>query len=303
MHSWLHDTLSQLAGLAPLELAAAIACYVLSVVARGIAWSNVVALTPGSKASRPGIAGAFFAGGGVNAVAPARAGVGVRLLLARTYVRGLGWGALTGTLGVEALFNAIVAAGLMTWGGLRIAESGAELVPPGRQLAVGVAVVVLAAALLLPATRLLGTRARAVLADVKRGLRVVGRPRAYLTRVLPWQVVDWSARLATLALVLRASGLEHGAGTVLLAQAALCVAVLLPLTPAGLGTKQGALVLALAGVAPSTSLVAFGIALGLVHALVDVGLALGALALMVRTDAGRSVVRGLAGRLALARAR
>lgn len=290
MTTWLHETFSQLAMLDPIALGAALACYLVSLAARATAWSNVVALTATTRVARPGVCGAFLAGAGVNAVAPARAGVPVRLVLARPYSGDVGWSGLAGTLAVEGAFNTLLGAALVGFGAVRLAGSGTSLLPSAPT-----AVAALAAALALALVAAAALRlARAHVLDAwtkaRRALALLGRPRTYLSRVVAWQALDWLARLATIALVLRATGVPYGPGTILLTQVALCIAMLLPLTPAGVGAKQGAVVLLLAGVAPATTLVAFGVALGLVHAIADVALGLTALTLMLRTPDARDAL-------------
>lgn len=283
MTSWLSDVLVQLAGLTPRELAAAFAFYAASLAFRATAWRNILAATADATVPWSSAGTSFLAGAGANAVAPARVGIGIRIALARFSIRRLGWAELTGTLGVEAVFNSIVGAAFMAWGIATLARSDVSLVPSPRVAVFVLLASALVAGLLMLVRRAAHDRLRTTCAGLGRSFSALrDQRRIYLRRIAIWQAADWLARLATIALVLRAAGMEHGLHTVLLVQAGLCVAALLPLMPAGIGAKQGALVLVLAGIAPSASLVAFGIALTLVHALVDVTLGVAALAVIAR---------------------
>lgn len=282
MTTWLSDVLAQLSALARLELAGAFVCYAVSLALRATAWRNMLAATARAPVAWSDAGVAFFAGAGVNAVVPARLGVGIRVALAHFHVRRLGWAEIAGTLGVEAVFNSLAGIAFTAWGVTLLVRSNVSAAPSPRLAFLALLVAVIGTGLLILVRRSAQDRVQGAVSALGKSFSLLGRPRLYLRRVAVWQAADWLARLGAIALVLRAADLDHRLETILLVQAALCLATLLPLTPAGIGAKQGALVLVLAGTASSASLVAFGIALALVHALVDITLGLAALAVIVR---------------------
>jgi uncharacterized membrane protein YbhN (UPF0104 family) len=289
--AWLVETLERLSALALPELLAALACYGASLAFRAEAWRNVIAAAVDEPVGRRRVFAAFFAGGGLNAVLPARTGVVARVLLARPAAPRASWVTLTSTLVAESVFNTLVGGALVAIGLVHLARSNASLpldVAPPWLLAL---VAAGGLALAVTATTLARSRARGLAGDVRRALAVVTDVPAYLRSIVSWQAADWAARLATIYWVLRAAGLEARPATVGLVLVALSLASLIPLTPGGVGTKQAALLLVLAGTASSPSLAAFGVALGIAHALVDVGLGAAGLLYLAGSIEVRAVVR------------
>ena len=77
-----------------------------------------------------------------------------------------------------------------------------------------------------------------------RRSRSSSRPSRYARTVVPWQLADWGLRLATIWFFLGAFGIHQSIGNVLLVQAAMSLATLVPATPGGIGTEQAFLVYA-----------------------------------------------------------
>jgi uncharacterized membrane protein YbhN (UPF0104 family) len=80
--------------------------------------------------------------------------------------------------------------------------------------------------------------------DFLQGLRVLAAPRFYLTRVVPLQILNWVVQLTALGFFLAAFGLPATPRTVLVAQAAKSLAILIPFTPSGAGAQFALLMLA-----------------------------------------------------------
>ena len=98
--------------------ALAIACglQVARLFARAVAWRSIIAAAyPEAKVRLGHVTGAYFAGVGVNAIAPARAGDVVKLVLVKHEVKGTTYTTLTPTLIVETIFDMVVAAFILAW--------------------------------------------------------------------------------------------------------------------------------------------------------------------------------------------
>ena len=94
-------------------LAIGLACHLARLVARSLAWRNILAASfPGARIRRLDIFGAYVAGVGLNSVAPARAGDVLKLVLTKRRVEGSNYATLTPTLLVETLFDTVVAAAI-----------------------------------------------------------------------------------------------------------------------------------------------------------------------------------------------
>ena len=72
---------------------------------RAIAWRSIIAAAyPETRVPLGHVTGAYFAGVGVNAITPARAGDVVKLVLVKHEVKGTTYTTLTPTLLVETIF-------------------------------------------------------------------------------------------------------------------------------------------------------------------------------------------------------
>ena len=263
-------------------LGAALALHVGKLVARGRAWHNIVgAAYPGEGLRYRHSLGAYLSCVGVNAAVPARPGELLRLVLIRRKAPGTRYQGLASTLVTEAAFDTVTGAAALTAGVmLGWTSFGGSLIPLGSHPWWVVAVAILATVGTYVAWRRLGSKARAAATEAARGFSVFGRPRLYVRAVLSWQVAALVLRLGSIALFLSAFHLPATIQTTLVVLAVQCAANVVPLTPNGAGTQQALLVAALPAGLGAASIVGFGVGSQLVTAAADVGLALGALALM-----------------------
>ena len=125
---------------------------------------------------------------------------------------------------------------------------------------------------------------------VRQGFAVLRPPHRYLTRVVPWQALDWAFRLATIYCLLLAFGIEANLRNALLVQVAQGLSTILPLTPAGIGTEQALLAYVFRGIAGTAAVLSFSVGMKLVLIVVNVAVGLTALLLMLRTLRWRAAV-------------
>jgi uncharacterized membrane protein YbhN (UPF0104 family) len=274
-------------------VALALVFHLLKIAARTRAWRNVIAAAyPETDVRWRSVLGAYVAGGGVNAVFPARGGDVLKLYLVKRRVAEATYPTLGATLVVEAIFDVVVAGTLLTWalaiGAIPALDAVPSLPsvdwfwlfenPETAALVLALAVALAVAGMLLAAERVEAFRER-----VARGFAVLRDPPRYLRTVVAWQAVSWFCRLAVIYLFLRAFGVHATAENALLGQVAQSLAGVLPLTPAGIGTEQALLVLLLAGEAPTRALVSFSAGMELILIAANVVLGFAAIALMLRT--------------------
>jgi uncharacterized membrane protein YbhN (UPF0104 family) len=136
-----------------------------------------------------------------------------------------------------------------------------------------------AAAFIVPLGFLVHRWLRSLGSELARGVRVLGDPRFYATRVLPVQALNWGAQLTALGFFLTAFHLPATPETILLAQAAKSLALLVPVTPSGAGAQFGLLMLALGGSFPPATI--SGLAFGMRAATTAFSLLVGAGAILL----------------------
>jgi hypothetical protein len=218
-------------------LVAAVALHVSAQVCRGLAWHGVLSAPwPGVRRRR--VCAWHVCGAGLGGVLSARGGDAVRVALARRDLDGATCPALAGSLAAEGLFETAFGA-ILTLVALRLGVGTIEL-PPAPVIAAVAAGVPLAG---IVAARC--RRVRRIAAEVGRGVAVLGRPRWWARRVLPWQVAARLLRLGAAACFLLAFDLPAAPAVVLAACAAQGSGSALPLPGAGPATVAAGLLVAL----------------------------------------------------------
>jgi uncharacterized membrane protein YbhN (UPF0104 family) len=279
-------------------LALALLLHVLRLGLRTRAWRTILAAAyPETRVRWPGVLGAYLAGVGVNAIAPARSGDVVKLYLVKRRIPGSSYATLTATLVVETMFDFAIGTLLLLWAlqqevlpGLAVLErlpsfDWAWFVRHPR------ASVALAAVVLVAGLALGGRATRAFRRRFSDGFAVLRTPRRYALDVASWQAASWVCRIASSYFFLRAFGLAPGLRDPFLVQVVQSLATLLPFTPGGIGTEQGLLVYVFRDVSPATPIVSFSVGMHLAIVAVNVVLGFTAGALMLRTLRWRRLIR------------
>lgn len=257
--------------------------HVAKIAARTQAWRNILAAAyPDAGVRWRAIFGAYTAGLGVNAVAPARSGELVRLSLVRREITGSTYPTLAVTLVVEMLFNSVAAFVLVIWA----VKTGAMPLPEAQPAAFVVGFAALAAVVAWVAAR---KRARGAWA-FGTGAAVLADRRTYACRVASWQALDWLLRLATVACFVEAFGLGAGWRLALVIQAVQSVSTIVPFAPIRVGARQALLAGALVAHAPLVAVLAFTIGMEVALAVINVILGSAALSLMLGTVRWRRAV-------------
>jgi uncharacterized membrane protein YbhN (UPF0104 family) len=274
-------------------LAIGILCHLCKLLAVSRAWRNII------KAAYPGRAvrwrqtfGAYVAGTGVNAIIPARGGDVVRLFLAKRRIDGSTYTTLVSTSLLQTLFDVLVASCLILWAvtqhvlpGLNVLRSPSlPALDYGWAFRHPVAGLVLFLLLLLFGTALIAWIAERVeefWAKVAQGFAAFRDRSYYVRHVVPWQLVDWSLRLATVFFFLRAFGIPATLNNALLVQVSQSLATIFPVSPAGIGTEQALLVYIFRSI--TTKSVALSFSVGMRVTLIIVNAVLGFAAILLMT--------------------
>lgn len=274
-------------------LGLAVLCHLLKVIARTRAWRNIVqAAYPDADVRWRSVYSAYVAGVGVNAIVPARGGDVLKLYLLKHRVEGSTYPTLTATLLVDTLFDTVLASALVAWALAFGFLPGLDVIPklpaidwlyffqhPRLGAVVGALLLVLIVVVLLWGSRKVADFWR----RVRQGFTILRRPWAYLRRVVLWDVVDWSLRLASIYFFLRAFGIPTGGENVPLVQTTMSLSTALPFTPGGVGTEQALLLYVFQGESTASALLSFSIGMKIVLTVVNVVIGGLAIVLMLKT--------------------
>jgi uncharacterized membrane protein YbhN (UPF0104 family) len=247
----------------------ALAFHTVNLLLRSRAWHSIIrAAFPRERIPFRTVLGAYLAGVGINAFAPARGGDVVKIATVRQRVEGTNVPALTSSLLAETVFDFFVASALLTWA---YATSRLPRLPDiphqpvfewsfiarherGTMIALGVAVIGVWLGL-----RWLGHHVRAFWLRVEQGVAILRTPRRYLRCVVSYQALGWVCRLASAYYMLQAFGVHATITNALIVLVVGSISTMLPVTPGGAGAQQALLVLALAGQASSSGLIAYSV--------------------------------------------
>jgi uncharacterized membrane protein YbhN (UPF0104 family) len=226
-------------------------------LARTRAWQNVLrAAYPRTEVPFFGLAGAYLAGAGINAVIPARVGDATKIFLAKGQVRRSTYPAITSSFLVQTVFDTtvglLVFAYALSQGLLPRPPELPEL--PAFDIAFWaehpqlllLTVTVLGVGFLI-AFAVLARRAEQFWQRVKQGLVILNDPRRYLREAASWQGVGWLCRFGAFWYFLEAFGIGGSFQNVMLVMSVQAISTMLPFTPGGAGAQQALLVATLEG--------------------------------------------------------
>jgi uncharacterized membrane protein YbhN (UPF0104 family) len=286
--------LDQLTAVDVLPAFFAVLCQLARLTCTSQAWRNIlVAAYPEHVVPRISILGAYFAGIGVNAIIPVRAGDAVRVVLAHRAIPGSSYTTVISSTLVLSIFDIAAASTLLIWAAVTLDElPGIGELPRlrsfefawllERPLAAELLLAVILIALVLLAIWIHG-HVIDFWDRVKQAFAVVRNPPAYLGSVAIWQAGDWGLRLVTVWFMLDAFDIPQSLENVLLVQVSSSLATLLPLTPGGLGTEQAFLLYVFQGAVPGSQLLAFSVGMRLLLLSTNIVAGFTAIALTLRT--------------------
>jgi uncharacterized membrane protein YbhN (UPF0104 family) len=298
IHSVLHAIGVFFSHLASVEwkwLAIGILCHLCKLLAVSRAWRNIVqAAYPDRPVRWRQMFGAYVAGTGVNAVIPARGGDVVRLFLAKRRIEGSTYTTLVSTSLLQTLFDLVVAGCFVVWAVTQHVLPGLNVLKSPRLPALDygwafrhpTAGLILVGLLLLLGTALVAWVAERVdefKAKVAQGFSAFRDRSYYLRRVVPWQLVDWSLRLATVFFFLRAFGIPATLHNALLVQVSQSLATIFPVSPGGIGTEQALLVYIFRNVTSKSMALSFSVGMRVTLIVVNAIVGFTAILLMTGT--------------------
>jgi hypothetical protein len=197
-------------------LAAGLVLHLIADVVRNSGWHGALrAAGPRLRRVRlRDVQAAAFAGGGANAVVPARGGDVLKVVLIRRRAPAAPLPTVAATLVVESLLESAAGALLLAWalwqGFVPVETLTAAIASASGRPLLAAAVGVTAAGVVALACALLRRRARRVVGDLKSGLAVLRSPRVVVLRVAGPQLAGRVVRLAAIACCLSACGLPAG---------------------------------------------------------------------------------------------
>ena len=294
--------LRHLAGVSVWPLLIALVLHFLRLSARVRGWQNILrAAYPGVRIPYRTVFGSYWAGVGVNAIAPARGGDVVRLYLAKHRIESGTYPTITSTLVVETLFDFVLATALFLLALQMGLLPGLGDLPalPAFDWSFAVehpSIAALLGSVLVAALILFVTWAsRHVVAfkeKVKLGFAILGNWKRFVTQVVSWQALSWVFRILATAFFMQAFGIPVNVETVLAVVVVGGLATTMPFTPGGAGTQQAVIVFALAGWASSSAILSFSVGMQVATAALTVAVGFTSIAVMLGTVRWREHVRG-----------
>ncbi len=281
-------------------LAIALLLHTANLLLRTFAWYAILrAAYPGTKYRYRSCAGAYLAGVGVNAIAPARGGDLVKIFLTRTRMEGSTTPTIVSSLLVETLTDIVLGAALL---GYALTQHVLPRVPELPSIpafewswaASNPTLTAIIATFILLALILIVRRAKvagqAFYARVRQGFTILRTPRRYFIAVVIPQLAGWGCRVGAAAAFLEAFGIPGTLRNALLVMVVGSLTTLLPVTPGGVGTQQALIVVVLSGAASDAHLLSFSV--GAQAAVIVANAVIGgiALVLMLRTLQLRSAI-------------
>jgi uncharacterized membrane protein YbhN (UPF0104 family) len=296
IHSVLHAIGVFFGHLASVEwkwIALAVMGHITKLVVVSRAWRNIVkAAYPRSRVLWRQMFGAYVAGTGVNAIIPARGGDAVKLFIAKRRVEGATYTTLVATVLLQTLFDMVVASCFILWAVTQGALPGLDVLPhlpsldyawafrhPTMGLILFVALLIFGGLLLLwIVERIDDFKQR-----IAQGFSAFRDRRYYLTRVVPFQLLDWALRLFVVFCFLHAFGVPATVRNALLVQVSQSLATVLPFSPGGIGTEQAFLVYLFRNVTSHSQALSFSVGMRVTLTIVNATLGFAAILVMLRT--------------------
>jgi uncharacterized membrane protein YbhN (UPF0104 family) len=292
--------LNHLAEVKVWPLAIALLLHTLNLLLRTGAWYSILrAAYPGVKYRYRSCAGAYLAGVGVNAIAPARGGDLVKIFITRSRLEGSTTPTLLASLLVETLVDIVLGLAIFAYA---LTQHTLPRVPElpsipafewswavsNPTITAIIATAVLLAGILL--MRRVKVASQAFAARVRQGFTILRTPRRYFALVAFPQVLGWACRVASAAAFLEAFGIPGTLRNALLVMVVGSLSTLLPVTPGGVGTQQALIVVVLGGAASDAQLLSFSV--GMQAAVIVSNAMLGSIALilMLRTFSLRAAI-------------
>jgi len=281
-------------------LGIAAGCHLCKLIVASRAWRNIVKASYRDRRVRwRALFGAYVAGTGVNTVVPARGGDAVKLLIAKRRIEGSTYTTLVATILLQTLFDMLVAGCFFVWAITLGVLPGLHVLPHLPSLDYGWAFRHPRAGLILVVLLLLFggllvvwivERVEDFQQRVAQGFAAVLDRPYYFTRVIPWQVADWTLRLTAVFFFLRAFGIPATIHNALLVQVSQSLATIFPFSPAGIGTEQALLLYIFRHVTSRTSALSFSVGMRVALIVINATLGFVAILLMLRTLRYREAV-------------
>lgn len=270
-------------------LVLALALQLGNLACRSLAWRNIVAAAyPDRRVPLLGVAASYAAGVAANSFLPARGGEAVKVALLRTQVPRSSVAALAAAGSVVLVLDAVLAALLLVFVWLTGAIPAFPLPPLLADHAAVKAVAGVAAALLavILGRRVLARapgRLRAVSAQLRQGVTILGQPGRYLRTVASLQAAGWACRIGVAFALLGAFGLPASFQLAALIVVVGGMSTVVPATPGGIGTQQVMIVYVLHETVSAANALAFSIGMQATVTAVNTLIGLTATMLIFRT--------------------
>ena len=205
-----------------------ILAHLLQPAAKSRAWRNIVTASfPHAKMRWRDAYGSYLVKSGAGTFLPMHGDDAVRVAVMKDRAKGVPTAGIAATAGVETVFDVLLTAALIAvsaWLGASVLDWHTIAAHPAKPLLV-LALILVAIGTAVVALR---KRAKGLGDELKQGLVIFKRPRAYFRTVFGWQALAFALELAGLYFLLIAFGLGATITSVVLIRTAQRVTVSLP---------------------------------------------------------------------------
>ena len=264
IRGWFHQLWNTITTISVGSLIAAIALMIVQTTATAFAWYSILRFAYPERTKWRDILAGYAVSVALNGILPANIGTLVFLIMV-TVLIGISFSAVLGGYAVEKIFFTLSGTFVYTYlfltvgGSFDISFSWVHEHWPATIVVFGGG-----ALMIVLLVRRFWPNVVAWWQNAKEGGAILGRPRAYFSRVFLPSFVGWAASLACIGVFLNAYGIPVSFDTLMHVAGGNSLANVTSFTPGGVGVTQAWNVASLKGVASSADATAYSVAQQLV---------------------------------------
>ena len=292
VRGWVTHLWDQLKGVPIGYLIAGVAFQVAQTTFNGVAYYGILRYAyPEAGVALWPIVTAYAVGVAMNSFLPANIGTFVTLLMFVALIPGSNFAGIFAAYVVNKIFFSIVGALVYI---LLFLQAGAafnvELGWFRHHALLTLLIIVGGAFLIFLLGRMFWHKLKGIWAKAKQGGKILGDPKAYVTRVLTWQVLSYAAKIGVIAVFLAAYSIPVTFGSVVHVIGSSSAANVTSVTPGAVGVTQAANSVALHDYTDASTATAYSLSQQLVTSATNVVYALVLVLLIFGWTGGKALV-------------
>ena len=292
VRGWLTHLWDQLKAVPVGYLVAGVLLQVAQTTFNGVAYYGILRYAyPDAGVTLWPIVTAYAVGVGMNSFLPANIGTFVTLLMFVAIIPGSSFAGIFAAYVVNKIFFTVV--GAVVYGLLFLQAGAAFDVELGwfrHHALLALLIIVGGAFLIFLLGRMFWHKLKGLWEKAEQGGKILTDPKAYVTRVLTWQVLSYAAKLGVIAVFLAAYSIPVTFGSVVHVIGSSSAANVTSVTPGAVGVTQAANAAALRDYTDGATATAYSLSQQLVTSATNVGYALVLVLLIFGWTGGKALV-------------